>query len=226
MATEPTLAEIIREAITSRLLDVHVCLPGRVESYNEATQTADVLPMIRRPLVTEDGEVVHEDLPKLPNVPVVFQRTAAFSMSFPLVPGDFVLLMFSSSAVGNWRTTGDVSDPGDLRRHDLSGAFAVPGIAPEGSVIPTSSTAVVVEVTAPVTHVAVGAAATDFVGLASLIETTIGNLAAAILNATPVPNDGGAAIQTAAKITLSALGWSLGVSPPVNATAASKLKSE
>jgi hypothetical protein len=227
MGAEPTLAEIVRLALESRLLDLHVALPCRVESYDATTQTIEALPMVRRAITDTSGETQHEDLPTLPNVPVLFPRSAAFSASWPLAPGDFVLVVFCSSAIGNWRESGDIADPGDLRRHDLSHAVAIPGIGPKGSTIPTSPTAAVLEVTAPATHVAVGAAATDFAALASKVEGIVGALAAEILNATAVPNDGGAAIQTAAKTALGLLGWTGGgTTPPANSTAATKLKSE
>jgi hypothetical protein len=201
MGAEPTLAEIVRLALESRLLDLHVALPCRVESYDATTQTIEALPMVRRAITD--------------------------TASWPLAPGDFVLVVFCSSAIGNWRESGDIADPGDLRRHDLSHAVAIPGIGPKGSTIPTSPTAAVLEVTAPATHVAVGAAATDFAALASKVEGIVGALAAEILNATAVPNDGGAAIQTAAKTALGLLGWTGGgTTPPANSTAATKLKSE
>jgi hypothetical protein len=224
---EPTLAEIIRLAIASKLLDVHSAEVARVESYNAATQTIDALPMVRRAIVDSDGDVQHEELPKIPNVPVLFPRSGAFSLTWPLAPGDFVLLVFCSSACGNWRETGDVSDPGDLRRHDLSYSFAVPGIGPNSATLPTMATAALFEVSSPATHVQVGAGSAQFVALSNLVESLVGALAAAILNATPTGGDGGAAVLAAAKATLSGQGWTGGgTTPPAGATAATKLKSE
>jgi len=222
---EPTLAEIIRSALDARLLDLHVALPCRVESYDATAQTVEVMPLVRRAIEDDIGETQHEDLPKLPNVPVLFPRSAAFSATWPLAPGDTVLVVFCSSAIGNWRESGDLADPGDLRRHDLSHAIAIPGIAPDGDTIPTSSTAAVLEVNPPATHVEVGSTSATFVALAALVESLVDDLADAILNAAVTPNDGGAGLQTAAKATLTGLGWT-GTTPPTDTTAATKLKSE
>jgi len=68
-------------------------------------------------------------------------------------------------------------------------------------------------------------AATQFVALHNLVEQIVGQLAGAILNATPTSGDGGAAIQTAAKATLSGLGWTDGGTvPPTQSTAATLVK--
>ncbi len=223
---EPTLAEIFRLAIQSSLLDVWTALPCRIESYDPVANSVEVLPMVRRAITDSHGNTQHEDLPVLPNVPVLFPRSSAFSATWPLAKGDFVLVIFCAAAVGNWRETGDISDPGDLRRHDLSFGFAIPGIAPKDGSIPTNPLAAVFEVNAPATHLTVGAGASDFVALAGLVRTLVGDLADAILNATTASNDGGAALQTSAKITLIGKAWPAGTFPPVGATAATKLKSE
>lgn len=228
MSTEPTLAEIVRLALESRLLDLHVALPCRVESYNPATQTVEVLPMVRRPIEDATGDTQHEDLPKIPNVPVLYPSAASFSQVWPLAAGDFVLVVFCSSAIGAWRQSGDVADPVDLRRHDLSHGVAIPCVWPVAqapSKLPANPVAALLEVAGAVTHVQVGVAAASFVALASKVESLVADLADAILNAAVTPNDGGAGLQTAAKATLASAGWT-GTTPPTDSTAATKLKSE
>lgn len=170
--TEPTQAEIIRSAIESRLADLWTAIPCRVESYDPTTNTVEAFPMVRRAIQDTEGVTQHEELPVLPNVPVLYPSSAGFSGTWPLFKGDFVLVVFCAAAIGNWRETGDISDPGDLRRHDLSYGFAIPGAVPKSVVHPTSSTAVVFEVTAPVTHIAIGAAATEFVVLTDKMVST------------------------------------------------------
>lgn len=221
MGAEPTLAEIIRSALDSRLLDVHVALPCRVESYDPVTQTVEALPMIRRAIADDAGTIQHEELPKLPNVPVLFPRSAAFSATWPLIAGDFVLVIFCSSAIGNWRSSGDIADPGDLRRHDLSHAVAIPGIAPDGDVLPVSPTAAVLEVKPPATHVTIGAGASDFVALQALVALRFTELVTAINAATIAVGAGGAADVG---VKLTAAGWVAMPVPP--SVAATKLKSE
>lgn len=223
---EPSLAEIMRLAMDSRLLDLHVALPCRVEKYDAATQTVEVLPMVRRALTDTDGGTQNEDLPILPNVPVLFPRSANFSATWPISPGDFVLVIFCSSAIGTWRATGQLSDPVDLRRHDLSHAVAIPGVAPDGATIPTAADAALLEVGGSATHVQVGAAATDFVSLSGFVDSFLENIASAINSGVPAPNDGGLALKNSIMVALQASGWGSGGTTIPNSTAATKLKSE
>lgn len=223
---EPTQAEIIREALDSRLLDVHVALPARVESYDPATLTVEVLPMVRRAILDTENKIAHEDIPKIPNVPVLFPNSTAFSATWPLQKGDFVLLVFNEAAIGQWRETGDISNPGDIRRHDLSYPVAIPGIKPKTGTTPTAPDAAVVEVGAPATHVTFGAGASEFVSLSNFTDTFIQDIVTALNAAVPTPNDGGAGLITTFLAALSSAGWGGGGTTLPNSTAASKLKSE
>ena len=130
MAIEPTDAEVIRDAINARLLDVWTATIGRVESYDPKTQTANILPVVRRPLQSADGHIGHEDLPVLPNVPVLQPRAGGFFVHLPLQAGDTVLVVFTADSFQMWRNSGSVTNPGDLRRHSLSNAIAIPGVFP------------------------------------------------------------------------------------------------
>jgi len=178
MSGEPTLAEIIRNAIASRLSDLHVALPGRIESYDPSTQTAEVLPMIRRAIPDTAGAIQHEDLPKIPNVPVLFPRGSAdtYSITWPIAVGDFVLLVFNSWAIGQWRETGAVSNPVDLGKHGLGNPIAIPGIAPKTGSIPTDPAALVIEGA----EVKVGPAAVDFVAMNAKVLAELGSIASAL----------------------------------------------
>lgn len=130
MPLTPTLSTVIREAITSRLLDVHTSLVARVDSYDASTQTCECTPVVKRTISDENDEKIQEQLPKLSNVPVQWLRGGGFFCSLPLQKGDHVTLMFQESAIGQWRDSGEISDPGDLRRHGLGYPIAIPGIAP------------------------------------------------------------------------------------------------
>lgn len=222
MAAEPTLAEIIRAALDSRLGDVHVALPGRVETYDAATNTADVLPTVRRAIRDTNGDTQHEDLPVIPNVPVLFPRGGgdAYSITFPIAKGDHVLLVFCSWAIGPWRESGDVSNPADLRKHSLGNPIAIPGIAPKTGSLPTDPAAMILE--GPAVHV--GASASVFVALSSLVDARLTELYDAINGAVPLATDGGAQFKTQLLASLATAGWVPGGPQPT--VASTKLKSE
>ncbi len=125
-----TTEELLDLVFSNFQRGLHTSMPGRVESYDAATQTCEVLPQLKRQTPDGEGGYTTEDLPVLPHVPVCFPRGGGFFMSFPLQKGDFVLVVFSERAIGNWRQKGEASNPGDLRMHSLAGAVAIPGVFP------------------------------------------------------------------------------------------------
>jgi len=129
----PELEEVLERAVEYYLDDLHVCMPARVESYDASKQMVDVKPVLQRRVRFADQDVddAVEDLPVIPNVPVAFQRGGGAFLSFPLKQGDQVMLHFSHSSLDEWlSSSGDVTDPQDVRRHDITDAIAVPGLYP------------------------------------------------------------------------------------------------
>ncbi len=126
----PSMAHVIRQAIESRLADVHTAMPATIESYDAATGMAAVAPCLKRKYAAS-GELV--DLPVISNVPVLFPRGGGAAITFPLVKGDVVLLVFAERSVDAWKTEGGKVDPQDTRKHALSDAFAIPGGYPKAN---------------------------------------------------------------------------------------------
>lgn len=135
MTVTPTDAEIIMEAIESRLLDVHTALPGRIVEYDSVTQTAEIVLQIKRIIESQDGALEAEELPHLYSVPIIFPRCKDFFISFPLAADDGVWIMFSETSLDQWRSKGVVTVPGDIRRHTLTGAVAYTGFFPNAEAI-------------------------------------------------------------------------------------------
>lgn len=125
MPVEPTLTDVIRSAIESRLLELHTAMPGKVVGWDPVGQSVNVQPVVKRAIQTYGGETEHEELPIIHNVPVAFPGGGGYSIRFPISVGDHVWLMFSEAATAMWRTTGQVSEAGDLSRHDISYACAI-----------------------------------------------------------------------------------------------------
>lgn len=125
--------ETLRRVLESQARDLHVAMPGIVNSYDAASQTAEIQPAVRNVILARDEDEDEDtpvDLPILPSVPVCWPRAGSFYLHFPLSAGDSVLVIFSELDINAWRNSGDVSDPGLALRHMLSGAIAVPGLYP------------------------------------------------------------------------------------------------
>lgn len=135
MTVTPEQAEIIYRAFEDRLIDLHVSTPGRVQSYDSATQTAEIELMVDRLLEDEDGNLIAESLPVIQNVPVIFPRTKKFILSFPIEAGDTGDVIFAETSIGQWRATGNVSAPEDIGRCTLSGAKFYPGLSADSDAI-------------------------------------------------------------------------------------------
>lgn len=128
-ATE-TLAELLLQAIRAELLDVHTCLPAKIQKYDAATQKADVIPLLKKKYRFDDEP---KDLPIITNVPVKWPsaNNGAAYIHLPLVAGDIGWVVFSERSIDTWLAgEGDSVAPRDPRHHHLSDAIFMPGGLP------------------------------------------------------------------------------------------------
>lgn len=174
----PTLPELIRRALDSRLADVNVSMPGIVASYDPATRTASVRPALRRVLFDDDYERAAEDLPPIENVPVAWPGCAALDMHGVLAEGDAGVLVFATNSINEWLGTGAVSTPGDLKLHGLGGAMFFPGMVSRAAPAPDTDNSIgkrgatAARLGFTDTFVKAGAGG-DFVALASLVAAEL-----------------------------------------------------
>ena len=89
---------------------LHCALPGIVESFDAASQTACIRPAVRRSSVA---------LPVLRDVPVFAGCEAS--------PGDACLVIFADRDTDAWFDGEDNAAPASGRMHSLSDAFAFVG---------------------------------------------------------------------------------------------------
>ena len=106
--------------------DIRCCIPGIIQSYNANNNTAEIQPAIREEVVNEDNSVSYVNLPLLINVPIVFPSTKLGGVRFTLEQGDECLVVFSDLSYDNFWTSGNVQNPIEVRRHDLSDGIAIP----------------------------------------------------------------------------------------------------
>ena len=121
--------EQLYDAIIKKVnFNLRCCIPGIVQSYNSTTNTAEIQPAVREEIVNEDNSVSYVNLPLLVNVPIVFPRCKNGGMAFPLQQNDECLIFFSDLSYDNFWKSGDVQNPIEVRRHDLSDGLAIPTI--------------------------------------------------------------------------------------------------
>lgn len=126
---EPDELTTIEQIVDAKLVELHTCLPAKVERYDAEKQQADVTPVLKRVYLDEDDAEQEVDYPVITNVPVAFPRGGGFSLSWPLAKGDPVWLVFAERSLDGYLETDGATplDPKDARRHNISDAVCYPG---------------------------------------------------------------------------------------------------
>jgi len=127
---DPDLGQLIRRALQNQMLDLHTCMVGTVKSYDATQHTADVQLAAKRPILNSDDELVFEDWPLLPDVPVVALGTLRSHLRMPLEVGDAVLIVFAELSTAEMLGGQDLVEPGDTTSKGLSHGFAIPFVRP------------------------------------------------------------------------------------------------
>lgn len=124
-ANRPEPEDVASYASEDERGDIWTNLPGRIKSFDTASQTATVEVMYKP---KHNGKAVA--MPDLLEVPVVFPRGGGGAITFPVKVGDGVQLSFQSRNMDNWFEKGDAQESATSRMHDLSDAVAHPGLEP------------------------------------------------------------------------------------------------
>ena len=125
---DPTLTQVIKEAIRSQILELHTAIPGKVLEYDESVQKAKIQPLLKRKFKTEEGEV---ELPIINSVPVSFPRTENSIIHIPVAVGTLGMIIFCERSIDSWLSgEGGCVSPDDPRTHDLSDGIFYPGLYP------------------------------------------------------------------------------------------------
>jgi hypothetical protein len=192
-------AELIGQAMEDRLLDVHTALPAIVKSYDAETQTVSAEPAVQRAGHASDGGTVHVTLPVCQFVPVCWPNGGGYYLHFPITAGDSVMLIFSEAAWAQYRESGALSPPGDLRRHSLGYACAIPmnPVTSRKFTDAPPNEGVLIVGPGGSLRVSTAGGAAEFVALATLVQARLDGLQSAISGWVPVANDGGLALQAA-----------------------------
>ena len=127
--------EALRAALDGRQTRIWTAMPAILQSYDPAALTAVVQPAIQGRMSAQDGSVSLVDLPLLVDCPVQFPSGGGVTMTFPLTPGDEVLVIIASRCIDAWWESGGVQAPLEARMHDLSDGFVIPGVRSQPRVL-------------------------------------------------------------------------------------------
>lgn len=124
---------------------IWTALPGIIQSFDPAKQTARILPALKVKAQQPDGSMEWLTIPELLDCPVQFAAGGGASLTFPLKAGDECLVVFASRCIDNWWQKGSpgnntAQEQAEFRMHDLSDGFCIPGVSSVPKVIPAIST--------------------------------------------------------------------------------------
>lgn len=119
---QQSLPLMVKTGVLSALKDVHTSIPGIIDSFDPATQTAKVTPSVKR--VLKGGREIQ--LTQITDVPVYFMRAGGFVITHPVTKGMECWIHFSERSIDSWKKFGDIRVPNDKRMHDITDAFIVP----------------------------------------------------------------------------------------------------
>ncbi len=119
----PGVFETVNLIISRYMAEVHTVFPGEVVSYDIATQSATVQPLLKRSIA---GKVL--SLPQLLNVPVVFPATTTTWLRLPVSARDRVMVHCAEGSLDKWWVSGGEVEPEIPAKFSLSDAIATPGL--------------------------------------------------------------------------------------------------
>lgn len=119
------IEESLRLALEAERAGIWTALPAIVVAANLAAQTVSAQPTIQGTITGPDGVARNVNLPLLVDVPIVWPRAGGFALTFPVAPGDEVLIVFASRCIDSWWQSGGIGAQAEARMHDLSDGFAI-----------------------------------------------------------------------------------------------------
>ena len=107
--------------------NIYTAIPAKILSVNKlgSKQTVDAVPLIDR-VLSNDTSIQPA---KVYNVPIMFPSGGGGLLSFPLVVGDTILLVYSMRSLEEWLDgDGSATIPQDNRHHHTTDAIGIPGL--------------------------------------------------------------------------------------------------
>jgi len=147
---QPEAIETLRRIMSDSTAGVRVGGFARITSVGATagTPTVDVEMAIEEPVDTPEGDRGSEVLPPLRDVPVMFPQCGPISITWPLVVGGTVFVLFLARDFTSWFVSGVVpSECLDSRAHSLDYAVALPCGFSTGSGPSTDPAALVINAT-------------------------------------------------------------------------------
>lgn len=125
----PELQLALGTALDGFQANLWTAIPGIIVDVQPAAMTCSVQPSVQSKYTNPRTQVEQwVSLPMLINCPLVFPQGGGFALTFPVVAGDEVLVVFASRCIDLWWQDGGVQPQAEVRMHDISDGFALAGV--------------------------------------------------------------------------------------------------
>ncbi len=125
----------IRYALDGRQAQMWTALPAIVTAVDLVKMTVECQPAIQGVQTFPDGSTQDVNLPLLVDCPICFPSAGGFILTLPIAVGDEVLVVIASRCIDAWWQQGGVQPAMEVRMHDLSDGFVIPGPRSQPNVV-------------------------------------------------------------------------------------------
>ena len=201
--------ETLLAAVKGERADIWTAIPAIVQSFNPVAMTCAVQPTIRfrvlppaslsynTPTMTvaPSGQFIWDQMPLLTDCPVQFPGGGGVTLTFPINPGDEVLVILASRCIDAWWAYGGIQNQNAMRMHDLSDGFIIPQVRSQPRKFTVSTTSAQLRNDAGTAYIQLNATS----GEVDVVAPTITATAAGTITATA----GTSATVTAPIVTIN-----------------------
>lgn len=125
--------EAVRTSLDALQARLWTAMPGIIQSFDPGSAgsrgpTCTVQCAIQAKQQNKDGSTKLVNIPPLVDCPVQFPGGGGASLTFPLAHGDECLVVFASRCIDSWWQSGGIQAPAEIRFHNLSDGFIIPGV--------------------------------------------------------------------------------------------------
>lgn len=134
MSGDMTMESAMIAFFEHQMRKVYTAIPAVIIAVrSDEKQSVDVKPLINQVFPDLEDDTEH---PVILHVPLIYPSSSTSAVTFPVHPGDTVMLIFSQASMDVFKSgDGTAQPPTDYRRFSIRDAVAIPGLFPFGSAI-------------------------------------------------------------------------------------------
>ncbi len=134
MSGDMTMESAMIAFFEHQMRKVYTAIPAVIIAVrSDEKQSIDVKPLVNQVFADLEDDTEH---PVLLHVPLIYPSSSTSAVTFPVHPGDTVMLVFSQAGTDVFKSgDGTAQPPPDNRRFSIRDAVAIPGLFPFGSAI-------------------------------------------------------------------------------------------